>query len=294
MAIDGLGEAAGAVAEKVGPSMVRLGNGRGGNGIVIAAGRILTNAHNLQHDAIGLRFTDGRTAEATVAGVDVDGDVAVLTADTGSAPSIERAPARPALGAVVFGVGVSRRGPRVTFGLVSAIDQLMHGPHGRRIGGTIEHTVPLARGSSGSALVDPDGRLLGINTTRLGGGFFGALPADDALWSRVEKLGSGATFERRRIGVAVAPSWMARRMRAAVGLPERDGLLVREVLDGSPAAAAGIEHGDLIVSAGGRDLVEPEDLADAIAAAEATLAVGLVRGETEIDVSVTLSDPTDV
>ena len=290
MTIDGLGEAAAKVAGSVGPSMVRLGNGRGGNGVVVGKDRILTNAHNLHHhgDTIGLRFADGRRDEATVEGVDGDGDIAVLAADTGAAPAIGRADDAPPLGAVVFGVGLSRRGPRITFGLVSATDQAMHGPHGRRIRGAIEHTAPLVRGSSGSALVDTEGRLLGINTTRLGSGFYQALPADDSLWARVERLGGGQSIERPRIGVAVAPSWMAKRMRAAVGLPERDGLLVREVLDDSPAERAGLQTGDLLVSAGGTGLVEPEDLADAIGAAGATLALGLVRGETDVEVEIDL------
>ena len=67
-----------------------------------------------------------------------------------------------------------------------------------------------------------------------------------------------------RLGVALAPPRVARRMRRAVGLPERDGVLVRSVADGSPAAAAGIERGDLIVSAGGRPLDRIDVLYEAL------------------------------
>ena len=144
-------------------------------------------------------------------------------------------------------------GSRVTFGFVSSVARSFRGPGGRRIAGSIEHTAPLAPGSSGGALVDAAGRLIGLNTNRIGEGFYLALPADAALRSRVEALGRGESAKRPRLGVAIAPNHVARRLRRSVGLPERDGILVRGVEDGSAAAAAGVEAGDLIVSAGGRD-----------------------------------------
>src|SRR5439155_441790 len=64
----------------------------------------------------------------------------------------------------------------------------------------------------------------------------------------VERLARGERVERRRLGIALAPPHVARRMRRAVGLDERDGLLVRGVRDGSPADRAGIRRGDLILS----------------------------------------------
>ena len=83
------------------------------------------------------------------------------------------------------------------------------------------------------------------------GGLLLALPADAALAARVEALGRGEAPARPRLGVALAPPRAARRLRAAVGLPERDGLLVRGVEADSPAERAGLERGDLIVAAGG-------------------------------------------
>ena len=91
----------------------------------------------------------------------------------------------------------------------------------------------LAPGSSGGALLDTTGNLVGINTNRIGEGFYLALPADAALRERIEALGRGESPEPTRLGVAVAPAHVARRMRRAVGLPERDGVLVR----GWPTAA---------------------------------------------------------
>ena len=160
----------------------------------------------------------------------------------------------------MFAAGRGRQGLRVTFGVVSGVDREFRGPRGRRITGSVEHTAPLARGSSGGPLVDAEGRLLGINTHRLGDGFYLAIPADATLRERVDQLAAGQSPTRRRLGIAVAPSFVARRLRRAVGLPERDGLLVRGVDDGSPAAAGGVSTGDLIVSANGIDVGTADDL----------------------------------
>ena len=139
------------------------------------------------------------------------------------------------------------RGLRVTLGFVSAAGRRFRLPRGRRIEGAVEHTAPLPRGSSGGPLVDTSGGLLGINAVRLDGGLILALPASAEIKRRAVALAGGETPERRRLGVAVAPPRVARRMRRAVGLPEHDGLLVRAVESGSPADAAGVERGDLIV-----------------------------------------------
>ena len=131
----------------------------------------------------------------------------------------------------------SGRGLRVTFGLVSATGRSFRGPGGRRVGGSIEHTAPLPRGSSGGPLVDPDGHLLGLNAVRREGGLILAVPADEAVRARVAALARGEATGRPRLGVALAPPRHARRMRSAVGLPERDGLLVRGVVAGQPGRA---------------------------------------------------------
>jgi serine protease Do len=89
--------------------------------------------------------------------------------------------------------------------------------------------------------------------------------------------------------VALAPNRVARDLRRAVGLDERDGLLVRDVEDDSPAARAGINEGDLIVSAGGRDVKSFDDLADALDNAGKELAINIVRGTEERAVTAEFS-----
>jgi serine protease Do len=290
-ALADLGREISGVAESVGGSVVGIGNRwRGGSGVVIDANRVLTNAHNLHGDEITVSFADGRTADAKVLGVDADGDLAVLEASTeGITPFAWGDGATAGVGTPVVALGnPNGHGPRVTFGFVSGTGRSFRGPRGRRVAGAVEHTAPLMPGSSGGPVVDLDGKLLGINTNRLGSGFYLAIAADEALKGRVAALGRGETTQRRRIGVGLAPSHVARQLRRAVGLPDREGLLVREVEDDSPAARAGIAEGDLIVAAGGRDVTSADDLFDVLGslAADAPLEIVLVRGTDERTVTV--------
>jgi serine protease Do len=287
--IDELGTAIAAVADKVGPSIVGVGRDGRGSGVVIADGQVLTNAHNLRGREVTITFGDGRLTRGEVRGVDPDGDLAVIAVDTAGATAMGWSDDSAAsVGDAVFGAAATYGGgSRVTLGFVSSVARSFRGPGGRRIAGSIEHTAPLAPGSSGGALTDGEGRLIGLNTNRIGEGFYLALPTDAALRSRVEALGRGESAERPRLGVAIAPNHVARRLRRSVGLPERDGILVRGVEDGSAAAGAGIEVGDLIVSAGGRDIRDADDLQDALASLELPFDLVVVRGADDKTLKVT-------
>jgi serine protease Do len=188
----------------------------------------------------------------------------------------------------VFGLSnPGGRGLRVTFGFVSGIDRSFRGPRGVRITGSLEHTAPLLPGSSGGPVLDAAGRLLGINTNRLGEGFYLAIPADEALRGRVDSLASGESVQPPQLGIAIAPSHVAKRMRRAVGLPEAEGLLIHKVVDDSPAARAGLARGDLIVSAAGQPTRTVDDLHGALrAAAGGALELNVLRGTDERTVQV--------
>jgi len=288
--LDDLETAAAEVAATVGPAVVRIGRGGGrGAGVVVRDNVVVTNAHNLRGAEATVTFADGRSEIGRAAGVDVDGDLAVLAVDTTGVAPLQRAADAPRTGAVVFAVtagGVG--GVRVSFGLVSSVGQAFRGPRGRRITDSLEHTAPLPRGSSGSPVVDGAGRLVGLNTNRLGDGFYLALPAGDDLEARIDALARGEGPVRRHLGVALAPPRAARHLRRAVGLPERDGLLVRQVTDASPAAGAGLQEGDLLVASGDRELTGLDDLWAALdeVGADGALPLTVVRGTKETQVTV--------
>jgi serine protease Do len=291
--IASLREAARAALTATDRSVVRIGRPPGrGCGVIVGDGFVLTNAHNLRDRTTEVTFADGRAVQAEVAGVDPDGDLVVLRVDTGDAPVLAWADAGAEVGDVVFAVGRSADGgPRVTFGLVSGVERAFRGPRGRQITGSLEHTAPLARGSSGSPLVDEHGLVVGLNTARLADGFYLALPADDALRERVDALVRGESARRLVLGVGLAPAEVAQQLRASVGLPERAGLLVRTVAESSPAAVAGLKVGDLVVEASDIPVRTVDDLHQAMDGARATeeLTLTVVRGADELSVTVSFS-----
>ena len=279
-------------ARRAGPAVVGLGRGWGvGSGTVIATGQVLTNAHNLRHDEVTVAFSDGRRETARVAGSDQDLDVAVLEVETGDVEPLEWADdaAELDIGRPVLALGnPGGRGLRVTPGFVSSTARSFRGPRGRRISGAIEHTAPLPRGSSGGPLLGGDGRLLGINAVRVDGGLILAIAADSGMRERVQALGRGEPPRRVRLGVAIAPPRVARRLRRAVGLPAREGVLIRAVEEDSPADRAGLERGDLIVQAAEHEVDRIDALYDALDAArgDGALELVIVRGIDERSVTV--------
>jgi serine protease Do len=285
------------VVEAAGSGVVRVGrHGGRGCGFVIDRGVVVTNAHNLRDRTTEITFADGRAVQASALGVDVDDDLAVLEVDTGDATPLTWAEAPAELGDPLFAVVRTPDGIRVTSGDVSGVDRGFRGPRGRRIGGGVEHTAPLARGSSGSPIVDESGAVVGITTLRLGDGFFVALPANADLRSRIDALRAGRAPQRRVLGVALAPAQVSRRLRSAVGLPERPGALVRFVEPESPAARAGLKAGDLITSVGDAEVASADDVAAALDATtdEPRLQLHVVRGTDELDVAISFDDTEPV
>src|SRR5947209_594248 len=283
-----------AAVERTGPAVVGIGRGWGrGSGFVLAPGRVLMSAHHARHEEVTVTFADGRQMTGRMLGSDGDLDLAVIGVDTGDAPAIDWPEAGepvPAGRAVLALANPGGRGLRVTPGFVSSSARSFRGARGRRVSGAIEHTAPLPRGSAGGPLVDVEGRLLGINAVRVDPGLILALPADAAVRERVEALGRGERPSTARLGVAIAPSRVARRLRRAVGLPERDGLLVRAVERDSAAERAGLQRGDLIVGAGGAEVDRVDTLYAALDAARASgaLELKIVRGTDERDIAVAL------
>jgi serine protease Do len=300
-ALEEIATASAEVRERVGNAVVAIGRSGRGAGIVIGEGLVVTNAHNLRDSTTTVTFADGRQVQGEVAGAAVETDLVVLRADTQGAAVAQWAPSLDGNGGLRAGTPVfalanpQGRGVRATFGTVTAVDQQFRGPGGRRITGAFEHTAPLSRGSSGGPVVDLEGRLLGINTNRLGEGFYLALTGDAALRDRIAALGRGETRPRVQLGVGLAPSAVANRLRAAVGLDERDGLLVQAVADNSPAAVAGVQRGDLLVEAAGAPLSSPDDLLDRLDTIEpgASLELRVVRGTEERSVVVGFDSDSD-
>ncbi len=283
-----------AVAGHAGPAVVGIGRGWGtGSGVVFAPGKVLTNAHAVPHQdqEVTVSFVDGRRESGRVPASDPDLDLAVIDVETAEVEPVEWGDGEEVpIGRVVLALAnPGGRGLRVTPGFVASAARSFRGPRGRRVTGAIEHTAPLPRGSSGGPLLDAGGRLIGINSVRVDPGLILAIPADATVRERVEGLARGERPQPARLGVAVAPPRVARRLRRAVGLPERDGILVRAVEGASPAERAGLERGDLIVAADGQELGRIDALYQALDAARpgGQLELTVVRGADERTIAVT-------
>lgn len=289
-ALDEIAAAVRTAAERVGPAVVSVN--RRGSGLVVGKGVVVTNAHNLHGEGALVQFPDGRQETATVAGVDVDGDLAVLSVETGTAPSVAFVEREPELGQVVVALANPRgRGLRATVGTVSSLGRAFRGPRGRRISGGIEHTAPLGRGSSGGPVADAEGRLVGVNTHRFQEGFYLAVPADADLRRRIDQLAAGQAPTLRHLGAAILPPEAARHLRAAAGLPEVEGVLIRGVRQAGPADRAGLRRGDVIVEAAGRPIRSVDDLYAALDG-EGDLELKIVRATEEVTVTVRFDPDT--
>jgi S1-C subfamily serine protease len=261
-------------AEQIGPSVVGLRGGARGSGTIVAAGRVLTSAGNLTGGAPEVVFADGRSAPATVTGLDRRRGFAALSVETGALAPLAFGAESPPIGTTVIALANPwGRGLSATLGFVASSRV--------RPAQGVAHTALCPRGASGGPLVTPDGGLLGCNMIRLDGGFVLATGTDVETRARIERLVAAEQRSDRTLGVAIAPPRVAKRLRRSVGLAARDGLLVRGVEADSPAFGAGIRQGDLIVSVGDSPIASVDDLLAQLETTADELAVTVVRGTDE-------------
>jgi serine protease Do len=287
-ALDEITTTIASVASDVGPSVV--GINRHGTGVVVADGFVVTNAHNIRGESTYVTFADGHTATGTSAGVDIEGDLAVVAVDTAGVAPAKLSTTPVAVGQIVVALSNPRvRGLRATLGTISSTGRGFRGPRGRRIAGSIEHTAPLARGSSGGPVLDRDGAVVGVNTNRVQEGFYQAIAANEELARRIDALSKGDAPQRHRLGTAIAPPHVTKRLRAAAGLPEVDGLLVRGVEADSPADKAGLKVGDVLLAAGGTALTSVDALYEALDGEGDQLELTIARATEELTVTVSFA-----
>ncbi|HET9739621.1 MAG TPA: trypsin-like peptidase domain-containing protein [Solirubrobacteraceae bacterium] len=261
------------VAELLGPSVANLrvfnrrrSSAGGGSGVVITPdGFILTSAHVVAGTGTRVRasFIDGSDLQATVVGTDPLSDLAVLRAESAR---LEPAELGDAAGLRVGQLVVAIGNPHgyagsVTAGVVSALGRSLPARAGgatRIIDDVIQTDAALNPGNSGGALVDGSGGVVGINTAVAGVGLGLAVPVNATTRRIVSALMREGRVRRAWIGIAGGARPLPPRVAATLG---RDRAIeVVEVVDGSPAAAAGLRPEDLVVAVDGLPVRGVDDL----------------------------------
>jgi serine protease Do len=295
-ALDAYSQAVISVAEQLAPSVAslkvsrRVRGGRrldgGGSGVVITPdGFLLTSAHVVEHaERIRITLVDGTDLRAERVGADPLSDLALLRAHgDGLAPARLGDAGRLRVGQLVVAIGNPHGfAGSVTAGVVSALGRSLPVPAaGRVIDNVIQTDAALNPGNSGGALVEGRGSVVGVNTAVAGVGLGLAVPINDATRRIVSALMRDGRVRRAYVGIAGGARPLPPRVAARLGRTRC--VEVIEVVEGSPAARAGVRPEDLIVSADGAPIEDVADLQRLLVAEliDRPVALGIVRGADE-------------
>jgi Do/DeqQ family serine protease len=267
-----------------------------GSGVIIdaAKGYVLTNAHVVaQADQITVTLADSREFKAKLIGTDPESDVAVLQIKPDKLTELPLGDSDALqVGDYVVAVGNPfGLGQTVTEGIVSALQRSGLGIEGYE--DFIQTDAPINPGNSGGALVDLNGRLVGINTAIVGpsGGSVGigfAIPVNMAR-SVMDQLIKTGEVKHGHLGVYVQD--LTPDLASAVHVQPDHGVLVARVEDGSPAAKAGLKAGDVIQSVDGQDVHNSSDLRNKIGLRDPNdrVTLGVLRDQKTLTITTTLS-----
>jgi S1-C subfamily serine protease len=298
-ALDAYSHAVIAAVDKVGPAVVSLslerrrsGGGMGSGVLIAPDGYVLTNAHVVDGaSGVEATFTDGRTLDARVVGLDRPTDLAVVRGSGSSLPYATMGTAsRLRQGQLVVAIG-NPLGfqSTVSTGVVSATERGLRGRDGRMVENLVQHTAPLNPGNSGGPLVDFRGRLVGVNTAIIAfaQGMSFAIPSETVDWV-VPKLLAEGRVRRVYLGIQGQSRPLEKRIAERHGLEGRGGVEVVSVEGGMPAAIAGLRPGDVIVSVQDTRIERIDTLLRALASAPAgsRIEVRVVRAGELVNVHV--------
>jgi serine protease DegQ len=240
-----------------------------GSGVIVDEdGTILTNHHVIDGaDGVEVLLADGRRARARVVGSDPDTDLAVLRVELANVPAVPFGDSEGArIGDVVLAIGNPFGvGQTVTMGIVSALGRTQLGIN--TFENFIQTDAAINPGNSGGALVDSQGRLLGINTaiySRTGGslGIGFAIPTSTARQVMEQIVRHGSVI---RGYIGVEPQDVTPELARAFKLPREDGAIIAGVMRGGPAHKAGVKPGDILVDVEGQAIPNTTTMLNVIA-----------------------------
>ena len=249
----------------IAPSVVQVqGRRRPASGVVYAADVVLTTVRALgREDGLRVRTHDGRALDAELAGWDPATGLAVLRATSLGVASAATAETPARVGHLAIAVARSwSNAVTASTGIVSVIGGPLPTGRGRAIDEVIRTTAPMHDGFAGGAFVDTSGRVIGIATATAIRGLGVVIPAAIAWKTAADVLQHGR-LKRGYLGLAGQPVSLPDRQRGSDG--REQALLIVGVTPGSPADAAGVLVGDVMLDFDGRAVEAPEDLLDLLA-----------------------------
>jgi serine protease Do len=278
------------VVSAAAPSVVQVhGRRRPASGVVYQQDVVVTSARALgREDGLHVRRPDGTVLDAELAGWDPATGLAVLrVAQLGTDP-LQASETAPRVGHV--GMGLARswsNNVTASAGIIAIIGGPLATGRRRAIEEVIRTTAPMHDGFAGGAFVDTTGRLTGIATAVEIRGLGVVIPARIA-WQAAKSLLEHGRLERGYLGIAGQAVHLSETQRQAEN--REDVLLVVGVTPGSPAAAAGVLVGDLLLDFDGHAIASPEDLLDLLAGDRVGRAVPLrtLRGTSSLTATVTV------
>ena len=280
------------LAESVSPSVVSVNAGRrGGTGMVWSSdGLVVTASHVVGHSASPtVVLGDGKELEAKVVGTDPYTDVALLKVDaSGLAPVKVGSADEIRVGQFVLALAnTSGKKASATSGIITSNRRSMRGFWGVMIEDAVVSDAKLNPGYSGGPLVDASGNLLGMNVAYFAGR--GVAVSAESLKETVGKISKDGRVKKGFLGVVVQPVELPEELASSVDVGQRSGLLVRSVEAGSPAKAAGVALGDIILRLGDAQATDEYELHRALSGEvvgkEAPLRI--LRAEKVADLKVT-------
>jgi len=276
------------------PSVVQVSGGRRPvSGLVYADGVVLTTMRGVgRNEQVQVRRDDGQELQGELAGWDPATQLAVLRVSGLGAPPIARAAAEPRVGHLALAIARSwSNAVTATAGLVSVIGGPLATGRRRSIERVIRTSAPMHEGFSGGAFVDTAGALLGVATAISIRGLGVVIPAATA-WTAAATLLEHGSLKRGYLGIAAQPVSVPDKQRG--GSARAEGLLVVSVKPESPADAAGVLVGDILLALDDHALTTPEDLLDLLVgdrvSRPATLQI--VRGDKPVSLGVTIAERT--
>jgi S1-C subfamily serine protease len=256
-----LSNAMAAAAEKAGLSTVMVNARRRmpASGIAYTADLILTANHVVEREeGITVTLSNGTEVTASVAGRDHGTDLALLRLEHPLASPAETA-AEAKVGQLVLALGrPSEAGIEASLGVVSAVGGPVHTNHGAIDKYIRTDTTPFP-GFSGGPLADAEGRVVGLNTSGFGHGVAITIPADLA-WKVAEQLAKHGSVQRGYLGVRSQGVEISEAAQKALKREQATGLILIGVEKDSPAEAAGLMVGDIIVAVDGQPVRDHDEL----------------------------------